>query len=67
MFPRFIVRHGFSMFSPEKTAHCESVAAAFAARAFEPEPVLAQIYEFPSDDVAEVFDLRLERQRRRNG
>lgn len=65
VFPKFAQRHGFSPYSPARLARIEAMYAEYAARANEPEPVLAEIIEFPQEPSAEVVDLRLERLRRR--
>jgi hypothetical protein len=66
-FARFALRHGLSPISPEREAKLEAMYAAYAARANDPEPVLATLYYFPVDHGAEVFDIEVERLKRQGG
>ena len=64
-FARFAERHGLSPYSPARQARIDLILAKYAERALLEDEPLAQVFVFPLEPVAAVFDLRTERLRRR--
>jgi hypothetical protein len=64
-FPRFAERHGLSPYSPARQARIDLILAKYAEKATWVDAPLAVVVQFPVGPSAEVFDMRVERLRRR--
>jgi len=67
LFPRFAERHGFSAVSPRRQARIDAILAGYAEKALWADMPDAQIFQFPVEPVAELFDLSFERLKRQAG